>query len=104
MKRGPKKGSKFADILEMSRFLKQFKSSKQNIYALYHKHYRNLHFDLKKIYRYLRYALKLDLLELQVEASYHPLPTKWYSLTEKGEQFLALNLNSCNKTITETKE
>jgi hypothetical protein len=60
LRRGPKKGSKFCDLRETLKFLNMFKRDTRNVCQLYHS---NLHFDSKKIYRYLRYCIKADLLE-----------------------------------------
>ena len=43
------------------KFLNMFKKNPKNVYQLYHS---SLHFDTKKIYRYLRYCIKADLLEI----------------------------------------
>jgi len=59
------------------KFLNMFKKTPKNVYQLYHS---SLHFDTKKIYRYLRYCIKADLLEIDhiEEAKFLPpkiLPT-----------------------------
>jgi hypothetical protein len=61
MRRGPQKGSKFCDLLETLKFLDSFKKTPKNVYQLYHS---SLHFDTKKIYRYLRYCITAELLEI----------------------------------------
>ncbi len=76
MRRGPQKGSKFCDLMGIIKFLNMFKKTPKNVYQLYHS---SLHFDTKKIYRYLRYCIKADLLEIDhiEEAKFLPqiLPT-----------------------------
>ena len=87
MRRGPQKGSKFCDLLETIKFLNMFKKTPKNVYQLYHS---SLHFDTKKIYRYLRYSIKTDLLEIDHIEEDKFLPSKYYRLTQKGKDFIAL--------------
>jgi len=78
---GRPRGSRACDFLEVIRFLRLFRKGARNVYQVYHESRR---FDLKKIYRYLRYCLEIRLLEIDhVETSGH-LPPKYYRLTEKG--------------------
>jgi predicted transcriptional regulator len=95
LRRGPKKGSKFCDLLETLKFLNMFRKKARNVYQLYHS---NLHFDTKKIYRYLRYCLKTDLLEIDHIEENKFFPPKYYRLTQKGQDLIAL-FNSRQKTL-----
>lgn len=95
LRRGPKKGSKFCDLLETLKFLNRFRKKARNVYQLYHS---SLHFDSKKIYRYLRYCLKADLLEIDHIEEDKFLPAKYYKLTDKGQAFIAL-FNSSKKNL-----
>ena len=96
MQRGPKKGSKFCDLYEIIKFLNMFRKSPKNVYRLYHS---SLHFDTKKIYRYLRYCLKADLLEIDHIEEAKFLPAKYYRLTQKGKDLIALFKDSCKPTL-----
>ena len=96
MRRGPQKGSKFCDLLETLKFLNMFRRNAKNVYQLYHS---SLHFDTKKIYRYLRYCMKADLLEIDHIEENKFLPAKYYRLTTKGKDFLALFNDSSKKTV-----
>jgi DNA-binding PadR family transcriptional regulator len=96
LRRGPKKGSKFCDLLETLKFLNIFRKKARNVYQLYHS---SLHFDTKKIYRYLRYCLKTDLLEIDHIEENKFFPPKYYRLTQKGRDFIALFNNSRQKTL-----
>jgi len=96
LRRGPPKGSKFCDLLETLKFLNMFKRSPKNVYQLYHS---SLHFDTKKIYRYLRYCMKADLLEIDHVEENKFLPAKYYKLTSKGRALIALFNTSNKKTL-----
>jgi len=96
MRRGPQKGSKFCDLLETLKFLDMIKKTPKNLYQLYHS---SLHFDTKKIYRYLRYCIKAELLEIDHIEEDKFLPTKYYKLTSKGREFIALFNDSSKKTL-----
>ncbi|MCW4035457.1 MAG: hypothetical protein NWF03_08855 [Candidatus Bathyarchaeota archaeon] len=87
MRRGPKKGSKFCDLHETIKFLNMFKRTPKNVYQLYHS---DLRFDTKKIYRYLRYCLKAELIEIDHIEEAKFLPPKYYRLTQKGKDLIAL--------------
>jgi hypothetical protein len=100
LRRGPKKGSKFCDLMETLKFLNMFKRKSNNVYQLYHS---SLHFDSKKIYRYLRYCLKADLLELDHIEESGFLPAKYYRLTQKGQKLIAL-FNTANKKTLAPKQ
>jgi len=73
-----------------------FKRSPKNVYQLYHS---SLHFDTKKIYRYLRYCMKADLLEIDHVEENKFLPAKYYKLTSKGRALIALFNTSNKKTL-----
>ena len=64
-----------------------FRKNANNVYQLYHS---SLRFDSKKIYRYLRYCLKENLLEIDHIEEDKFLPAKYYKLTERGQAFIAL--------------
>ena len=87
MRRGPQKGSKFCDLLEAIKFLNMLRRNPKNVYQLYHS---SLHFDTKKIYRYLRYCIKTGLVEIDHIEEDKFLPSKYYRLTQKGKDFIAL--------------
>ena len=95
MRRGPQKGSKFCDLLETNKFLNMFKKTPKNVYQLYHS---SLHFDTKKIYRYLRYCIKTELLEIDHIEEDKFLPSKYYRLTQKGRELIAI-LNEGKKSL-----
>lgn len=82
-------------MLETLKFLNRFRKKARNVYQLYHS---SLHFDSKKIYRYLRYCLKADLLEIDHIEEDKFLPAKYYKLTDKGRAFIAL-FNSSKKNL-----
>jgi len=96
LRRGPKKGSKFCDLLETLKFLNMFKRKANNVYQLYHS---SLHFYSKKIYRYLRYCIKADLLEIDHIEENKFLPAKYYKLTSKGQALINLFNDSCKKNL-----
>jgi hypothetical protein len=96
LRRGPPKGSKFCDLLETLKFLNMFRRSPKNVYQLYHS---SLHFDTKKIYRYLRYCMKTDLLEIDHIEENKFLPAKYYKLTSKGQALITLFNTSNKKTL-----
>jgi DNA-binding PadR family transcriptional regulator len=73
-----------------------FRRSPKNVYQLYHS---SLHFDTKKIYRYLRYCMKTDLLEIDHIEENKFLPAKYYKLTSKGEALITLFNTSNKKTL-----
>jgi DNA-binding PadR family transcriptional regulator len=100
LRRGPKKGSKFCDLHEIIKFLNMFRRDAKNVYQLYHS---SLHFDTKKIYRYLRYCIKADLLEIDHIEEAKFLPPKYYSLTQKGRTLIAL-FNDSPKTTLAPKQ
>ena len=94
LRRGPPKGSTYCDFLEVLRFLNLFRRDARNIYQIYHSDRR---FDIKKVYRYLRYCANISLIEIDHIAEKGFLPAKYYRLTEKGraliELFKALRLD-----------
>jgi len=73
-----------------------FKRNPKNVYQLYHS---SLHFDTKKIYRYLRYCIKVNLLEIDHIEKNKFLPAKYYRLTSKGQALITLFNDSCKKTL-----
>jgi DNA-binding PadR family transcriptional regulator len=73
-----------------------FRRDARNVYQLYHS---SLHFDTKKIYRYLRYCMKADLLEIDHIEGNKFLPAKYYKLTDRGQAFIVLFNGSCKKTL-----
>jgi DNA-binding PadR family transcriptional regulator len=73
-----------------------FRRKPKNVYQLYHS---SLHFDTKKIYRYLRYCIKADLLEIDHIEEKKFLPSKYYRLTQKGRDFIAIFNDSSKKTL-----
>lgn len=95
LRRGPPKGSKYCDFLEVLRFLDVFRKKARNIYQIYHS---NLRFDSKKIYRYLRYCLNANLIEIDHIEEDKFLPAKYYRLTDKGQALLNL-FNSSHKKL-----
>ena len=70
-----------------------FRKNARNVYQLYHS---SLHFDTKKIYRYLRYCMKVNLLEIDHIEENKFLPAKYYRLTNKGQALINL-FNTTNK-------
>ena len=90
MRRGPKKGYTLCDLHETIRFLNMFKKEPKNVYQLYHS---SLHFDNKKIYRYLRYTLKAELLEIDHIEEKKFMPPKYYRLTQKGKNLITVFKN-----------
>ena len=86
--------------METLKFLNMFKRNASNVYQLYHS---SLHFDSKKIYRYLRYCLKAELLEIDHIEENKFLPAKYYRLTKKGQELIAL-FNSANKKTLAPKQ
>jgi DNA-binding PadR family transcriptional regulator len=87
LSRGPKKGSRFCDLREILKFLEMFRRKPRNVYQLYHS---SLHFDTKKIYRYLRYCMKINLLEIDHIEEDKFLPAKYYRLTRKRRELTDL--------------
>jgi hypothetical protein len=100
LRRGPKKGSKFCDLHEVIKFLNMFRKKANNVYQLYHS---SLRFDSKKIYRYLRYCIKADLLEIDYIEEKQFLPAKYYKLTDRGQALIAL-FNASNKKTLAPKQ
>ena len=86
--------------METLKFLNMFRRKACNVYQLYHS---SLHFDSKKIYRYLRYCLKTELLEIDHIEENKFLPAKYYRLTKKGQDLIAL-FNSANKRTLAPKQ
>jgi len=81
LREGRPRGSRACDFLEVIRFLCLFRKGARNVYQVYHESRR---FDTKKIYRYLRYCLDIQLLEVDRVETSGFLPAKYYRLTEKG--------------------
>ena len=73
-----------------------FRKKAKNVYQLYHS---NLHFDTKKIYRYLRYCMKVNLLEIDHIEENKFLPAKYYRLTSKGQALINLFKTTNNKKL-----
>jgi len=73
--------------LEVIRFLTVFRREPRNVYQVYHGSQR---FDIKKLYRYLRYCLGIRLLEADRVEQSGFLPAKYYRLTAKGRLLLEL--------------
>ena len=86
--------------METLKFLNMFRKKTSNVYQLYHS---SLHFDSKKIYRYLRYCLKAELLEIDHIEENRFLPAKYYRLTKKGHDLIAL-FNTANKKTLAPKQ
>ena len=87
LREGRPKGSRACDFLEVIRFLCLFRKGARNVYQIYHESRR---FDIKKIYRYLRYCLEIHLLEIDHVETAGFLPPKYYRLTEKGRVLIEL--------------
>jgi hypothetical protein len=96
LRRGPPKGSKYCDFLEVLKFLDVFRKRARNIYQIYHS---SLRFDSKKIYRYLRYCLNANLIEIDHIEEDKFLPAKYYRLTSKGKALLNLFSSPHKKLI-----
>lgn len=77
-----------------------FRRDAKNVYQLYHS---SLHFDTKKIYRYLRYCITADLLEIDHIEEAKFLPPKYYRLTPKGRDLNTL-FNTTNKKTLAPKQ
>jgi len=88
---GRPKGNKSCDLREILRFLSLFKREPRNVYQVYHSSQR---FDIKKLYRYLRYCLEIRLFEPDRVEQKGFLYAKYYKLTEKGQVLLNLFSNS----------
>ena len=73
--------------MEVIRFLTLFKREARNLYQVYHSSQR---FDIKKLYRYLRYCLEICLLEPDRIEQSGFLQAKYYRLTDKGRLLLEL--------------
>ena len=84
---GRPKGSRACDFLEVIRFLTLFRREARNVYQIYHSSQR---FDIKKLYRYLRYCLEIRLLEPDRVEQNGFLHAKYYRLTDKGRLLLEL--------------
>jgi len=84
---GRPKGSRMCDFLEVIRFLSLFRREARNVYQVYHGSQR---FDIKKLYRYLRYCLEIRLLEPDRVEQSGFLQAKYYRLTAKGRLLLEL--------------
>jgi len=84
---GRPKGSRACDFLEVIRFLTLFRRDARNVYQVYHGSQR---FDIKKLYRYLRYCLEIHLLEPDRVEENGFLHAKYYRLTDKGRLLLEL--------------
>lgn len=78
-------GSRGCYFLEMLRFLRMVKKKQPvTVYGIYHQ--RLWKTDIKKAYRYLRYAVSLKLIVLNhKDNSKGGLPAKYYRLTGAGE-------------------
>ena len=87
MHRGPLKGFGRCDFLEVIRFLSLFRKDAKNVYQIYHS---SLHFDLKKVYRYLRYCVSIGLIEIDHVEEEGFLPAKYYRLTSKGRALVEM--------------
>jgi len=96
LRRGPSKGSKYCDFQEVLRFLDMFRKGARNIYQIYHS---SLRFDSKKIYRYLRYCLNANLIEIDHVEEDKFLPAKYYRLTKKGRALVDLFSTPYKKMI-----
>ena len=96
LRRGPPKGSRYCDFLEVFRFLDMFRKKARNIYQIYH---GSLRFDVKKIYRYLRYCINVNLIEIDHVEEDKFLPAKYYRLTNKGRALLDLFTGSRKRLI-----
>jgi DNA-binding PadR family transcriptional regulator len=75
-----------------------FKKTPKNVYQLYHS---SLHFDTKKIYRYLRYCIKTELLEIDHIEQDKFMPSKYYRLTQLGLDLAALFSDQQKKTLAQ---
>ena len=73
-----------------------FRKKARNIYQIYH---NSLHFDIKKIYRYLRYCVNINLIEIDHIDEDKFLPAKYYRLTKKGQALVNLFSSSHKKLI-----
>jgi DNA-binding PadR family transcriptional regulator len=82
--------------METHKFLSMFRREARNVYQLYHS---SLRFDSKKIYRYIRYSIKAELLEIDHIEENGFLPAKYYRLTQKGQSFIALFSTANKKTL-----
>jgi len=84
---GRPKGKRTCDFLEVIRFLTVFRREPRNVYQVYHDSQR---FDIKKLYRYLRYCLEIHLLEPDRVEQNGFLHAKYYRLTDTGRLLLQL--------------
>jgi len=64
-----------------------FKREARNLYQVYHSSQR---FDIKKLYRYLRYCLEIRLIEPDRIEQNGFLQAKYYRITNKGRLLLEL--------------
>ena len=80
---------KVANIMtcKISKFLGSFKKTQKNVYQIYHS---SIHFDSKKIYRYIRYSIKAELLEIDHIVEDKFLPSKDCRLSQKGRALVTL--------------
>jgi len=85
LRKGPQKGSRHCDFLEVLRFLSLFRKNARNVYQIYHS---KLRFDLKKVYRYLRYCVGMGLIEIDHVEEKGFFPAKYYRLTPKGRALI----------------
>ena len=87
LRSGRPRGSRYCDFREVLRFLNLFRRGARNIYQIYHSDRR---FDIKKVYRYLRYCANINLIEIDHIAEKGFLPAKYYRLTQKGRVLIEL--------------
>ncbi|MCW4010047.1 MAG: hypothetical protein NWF05_05450 [Candidatus Bathyarchaeota archaeon] len=101
-RRGPEKGSKYCDMVLLLKFLEFIKRDQPtNVYRIYHS---QLRFDTKKIYRYLRYALKLELVKLAYVEEERFLPAKFYELTPLGTSLLNVGIEHTPKVTQDWRQ
>ena len=98
LRRGPPKGSRYCDFQEVLRFLSMFRRKPKNIYQIYHS---NLRYDIRKVYRYLRYCVNINLIEIDHIDEDRFLPAKYYRLTNKGRHLLEFFSGLSQKHIRE---
>ena len=98
LRRGPPKGSRYCDFQEVLRFLNIFRKKPKNIYQIYHS---NLRYDIRKVYRYLRYCVNINLIEIDHIDEDRFLPAKYYRLTNKGRQLVEFFSGLPKKPIRE---
>ena len=98
LRRGPPEGSRYCDFQEVLRFLNIFRKKPKNIYQIYHS---NLRYDIRKVYRYLRYCVNINLIEIDHIDEERFLPAKYYRLTNKGRQLVEFFSGLPKKPICE---